>query len=410
MADTRDPTTLCVHAPEPPGGFAALTAPVHRASTVVFPDAEGFEARGGQLYDGYSYGLYGTPTTRGLEDHLAALEGASRAIVLPSGLAAIAAATLACTAAGDRVLLPASLYGPARGMAGGLLARFGVEVVTYDPKLDAGIAALLDARTRLVWVESPGSATFEVQDVPLIARLCHARGALVAADNTWATPLGFAPLAHGVDISMGSLSKYAGGHSDLLMGSLAVTDMALFRRLKDTVRMLGYGVSGEDCFLVSRGLATLPMRLARSAETAARLMDHLAGRTAVVRLLHPSRPGHPGHDSFVRDFRGGAGLFGLVLRADVAPRLGRALGALRLFRLGASWGGAHSLIAPSDPRRGRDDLGWLPAGPYLRIAVGLEAFEDLAADLDRLFDALKAQRSDAERAAAAHAEGRPVNA
>jgi cystathionine beta-lyase len=395
MAETRDPSTRCVHAPEPPGGFAALTAPIHRASTVVFPDAGSFAARGARLYDGYAYGLYGTPTTRGLEDHLAALEGAARAIVLPSGLAAIAAATLACAEAGARVLVPASFYGPARDMAAKLLGRFDVEAVVYDPKLDAGLAGLLDERTRLVWVESPGSATFEVQDVPLIARLCHARGVTVAADNTWATPLGFAPLAHGVDISMQSLSKYAAGHSDLLMGSLAVANTALFRRLKDTVRMLGYGVSGEDCFLVSRGLATMPIRLARSAETAARLMDHLAGRPAVLRLLHPSRPGHPGHAAFRRDVRTGAGLFGLVLHPDFAPRLGRALGELRVFRLGASWGGAHSLIAPSDPRAGRGDLDWLPAGPYLRIAVGLEAFADLADDLDRLLDALKARRSNA---------------
>jgi len=396
MVETPDPTTSCVHAPQPPGGFAALTLPVHRASTVVFPDAEAFESRAGRLYDGYAYGLYGTPTTRGLEDHIAALEGAARAIVLPSGLAAMAAATLACTAAGDRVLLPASLYQPAKTMAGELLGRFGVEVSIYDPKVDAGLAALLDARTRLVWVESPGSATFEVQDVPRIAQLCRARGVLVAADNTWATPLGFAPLAHGVDISMGSLSKYAGGHSDLLMGSLAVSDVALFRRLKDTVRMLGYGVSGEDCFLVSRGLATLPMRLARSAETAARLMDRLAERPAVVRLLHPSRADHPGHETFLRDFRGGAGLFGVILQPRLASRLRHALGTLRLFRLGASWGGAHSLVAPSDPRRGRADLGWLQAGPYLRIAVGLEAFQDLAADLDRMFDALGGGQGDAE--------------
>jgi cystathionine beta-lyase len=395
MPSGPDPATLCVHAPDPPGGFASLTAPVHRASTVVFPDAAAFSARGGRVYDGYAYGLYGTPTTRGLEDHVAALEGARRALVLPSGLAAIAVATLASTAAGDRVLLPASFYGPGRAMAETLLARFGVEVAIYDPTADAAIAALLDARTRLVWVESPGSATFEVQDVALIARLAHARGALVAADNTWATPLGFAPLAHGVDIAMQSLSKYAGGHSDLLMGSLAVADTALFRRLKDTARLLGHGVSGEDCFLVSRGLATLPLRLARSAETAARLIDRLSGRPEIVRLLHPSRPNHPGHATYVRDFRGGAGLFGLVLRPDLAARLELALAALKLFRLGASWGGAHSLVAPSNPRAGRRDLAWLPAGPYLRIAVGLEAFEDLAADLDRMFAALSARGADA---------------
>lgn len=392
---SADAATLCVHAPDPPGGFASLVPPVHRASTVTFPDAAAFAGRGARLYDGYSYGLYGTPTTRGLEDHLALLEGGSRAILLPSGLAAIATASLALTAAGDRVLLPASFYGPGRAMAETLLSRFGVAVTAYDPKLDAGLAGLLDERTRLVWVESPGSATFEVQDVPLVARLAHARGALVAADNTWATPLGFRPLDHGVDVSMASLSKYAGGHSDLLMGSLAVRDEALFRRLKDTARMLGHGVSGEDCFLVSRGLATMPLRLARSAGSAATLMERLAGRPEVLRILHPSHPGHPGHAVWRRDFHGGAGLFGLVLRPDLAPAVPGALGALRLFRIGASWGGAHSLVAPSDPRAGRDDLGWLPAGPYLRVAVGLEDPDDLLVDLGRMLDALHHRGADA---------------
>lgn len=386
--------TLCVHAPDPPGGFASLTPAIHRASTVVFSGASDFAGRGARLYDGYAYGLYGTPTTRALENHIASLEGAERALVLPSGLAAIAVASLTCTGAGDKVLLPASFYGPGRALAETLLARFGVSVRHYDPKGDAAVAELLDERTRLVWVESPGSATFEVQDVPLVARLAHARGALVAADNTWATPLGFAPLAHGADISMQSLSKYAGGHSDLLMGSLAVTDAALFRRLKDTARLLGYGVSGEDCFLVTRGLATLPIRLARSAETAARLIDHLSGRPEILRILHPSRPNHPGHAVFRRDVRTGAGLFGVILAPELAPSLDRAFEALKVFRIGASWGGAHSLIAPSDPRTGRTDLAWLPAGPYLRIAVGLEGYDDLAADLDRLLDAL-AHRAEA---------------
>jgi cystathionine beta-lyase len=385
--------TACVHAPRAPDDFVALAPAIHRAATVIFPDVPAFEARGDRIFDGYAYGLYGTPTTRALEMHLAKLEDALRALVVPSGSAALATATLAFSEAGANVLVPASFYGPAREMTTSLLGRFGVRTTIYDPKIDAGIEALIDATTRLVWVESPGSGTFEVQDVPLIARIAHARGVLVAADNTWATPLGFQPLVHGVDVSMQSLSKYPAGHSDLLMGSLAVRDEDLFRRLKMTSRMLGYGVCGEDSFLVSRGLATLSLRLARSASTATALMRQVAGEPEVLRVLHPSQPGHPGHHVFKRDFRSGAGLFGLVLRPDCAEALPSAIAQMRLFKLGASWGGAHSLVAPSDPRRGRADLDWLPSGSYVRIAVGLEAAEDLVADLDRFFAALRRQNS-----------------
>ncbi|WP_104666957.1 trans-sulfuration enzyme family protein [Ensifer adhaerens] len=384
---TENVDTSHVHPPkrssEP---FQALVMPVERASTVIFDDLEAFERRAERLYDGFSYGLYGTPTSRQLEDHIAALEGATRALVVSSGMAAIALSTLAVCKGGDRVLMPWSLYGPARDMADRLLRPLGIEAVCYDPRLDAGVGPLIDQRTRLVWVESPGSATFEVQDVPAIVAAAHRAGALVAADNTWASHVLFRPLEHGVDIAMQALSKHAGGHGDLLMGSVAVRDEALFRRLKDTARFLGYGVSPEDCALCERGLMTLPLRMRHAAATAEAIMDWLSTRSEVAQILHPSRRDHPGHTVWKRDFAGSAGVFSIVLRPEFQRLQSEALSRMRLFRLGASWGGVHSLVAVSDPRKGRTDLEWLRPGPVWRLSIGLETVGDLKDDLAKAFE------------------------
>lgn len=383
---TQSDDTSHIHPPkrsqEP---FQSLAMAVERASTVVFDDLAAFEQRGERLYDGFTYGLYGTPTSRQLEDHVAALEGGLRALVVPSGMAALTLVTLAVCRSGDRLLVPETLYGPARDMATRFLGPLGIETVTYKPRLDGEIAGLLDARTRLVWVESPGSATFEVQDVPAIVAAAHAAGVLVAADNTWASHLNFKPLHHGVDLSMQALSKHAGGHGDLLMGSVAVRDEKLYRALKDTARFLGYGVSPEDCSLCERGLMTMPLRMRHADATARSVMAWLSVRDEVAQILHPSQPGHPGHAIWKRDFTGSAGVFSIVLRPDLAPLQSDALSRMRLFRLGASWGGVHSLIAASDPRKGRAGLEWLKAGPVWRLSIGLEALDDLLADLDRIF-------------------------
>ncbi len=379
--------------------FQAIAMPVERASTVVFDDLEAFENRVERLYDGFSYGLYGTPTSRQLEDHIALLEGGTRALVVPSGMAALTLATMAVCRGGDRVLMPETFYGPARDMALRFLGPLGIEAISYDPRLDAGVEALLDDRTRLIWVESPGSATFEVQDVPAIVAIAHKAGVLTAADNTWASHLLFRPLAHGVDISMQALSKHASGHGDLLMGSLAVRDETLFRRLKDTARFLGYGVSPEDCALCERGLMTMPIRMRHAAETARNVMSWLAQREEVVRVLHPSLPDHPGHAIWQRDFAGSAAVFSFVLRPELVPLQAQALRRMRLFRLGASWGGVHSLIAVSDPRKGRDSLDWLPPGPVWRLSIGLEALDDLLADLASAFEVFSEPK-------AIHADGR----
>lgn len=361
--------------------FRSLNVAVERASTIVFEDLDAFEQRGSRLYDGFSYGLYGTPTSRALEEHIAHLEGGIRAIITPSGQSAIVVATMACAAAGDQVLLPDTFYGPAKEMARRLLQPLGIDIVIYDPRIDAGIADLLTARTRLVWIESPGSATLEIQDAAAIVRAAKARGVLVAADNTWASHLLFRPLDHGVDIAMQALSKHASGHGDLLMGSLAVRDEALFRRLKDTAKMLGYGVSPDDCALCERGLKTMPLRMRHAAKTAAGVMTWLKAQPSVAKVLHPAEPDHPGHQVWKRDFVGAAAVFGIIFHPSSREPQAAALSALRIFQIGASWGGVHSLIAPSDPRKGRQFCDWLPEGPYWRLSIGLEDRADLIADL-----------------------------
>jgi cysteine-S-conjugate beta-lyase len=371
--------------------FEAVSTPVHRASTVVFPGLEAFEARSTQFYDGYAYGLYGTPTTRTLEARLAELDGGTRAIVVPSGMAAISLVTLAVARPGRRVLVPEAMYGPARDMALRFLAAFGVAVTLYDPRLTPTAGQLKDAS--LVWVESPGSVTLEVQDVPAIVKAAHAAGALVAADNTWATPLLFKPLAHGCDFAMQALSKYASGHGDVLMGSVVVRDEAHYRLLKDTARFLGYGVSGDDCALTLRGLATMPLRLRQSETTANALMTWLAQQRAVASILHPSLPNHPGHAIWRRDFAGSsAGVFSMILKPAVREKLIAAFDAFQIFKIGASWGGVGSLLAPSDPRQGRKTLDWLPEGQLVRVSVGLEHLDDLIADLERAFAVLTSSR------------------
>jgi cystathionine beta-lyase len=384
---SRSDDTFHIHPPErSQEPFQAITMPVERASTIVFDDLEAFERRVDRLYDGFSYGLYGTPTSRQLEDHIAQLERGTRALVVPSGMAALTLATMAVCKGGDRILVPETLYGPARDMMFRFLGPMGVEAVSYDPRLDAGIAALLNDKTRLIWVESPGSTTFEVQDVPAIVAAARRVSALVAADNTWASHLLFKPLEHGVDISMQALSKHASGHGDLLMGSLAVRDEALFRRLKDTARFLGYGVSPEDCALCERGLMTMPIRMRHAASTALGVMSWLSARNEVTRILHPRLPGHPGHAIWKRDFVGSAGVFSIVLRPELASLQSKVLRRMRLFRLGASWGGVHSLIATSDPRKARPSLDWVPKGPVWRLSIGLEALDDLLVDLAEAFE------------------------
>ena len=280
--------TKCLKVTVPEGKFASLSVPVHRASTIVFDSVAAYQARRSQMYDGYSYGLYGTPTSRTLEKAIANIEGADRAIVVSSGFAAITLVTLALSQAGKRVLFPDNVYDTVRPFADKLLSRYGVRPVYYDPLMGGRIAELLDADVSLVWLESPGSMTLEVQDMPAIAAACRARGIPTAADNTYATPLRCKPLDLGVDISVCAVSKYISGHSDLVMGSIALRDEARFRLLKDHARMLGQGVSADEASLALRGLETMAVRLERIERTTLSLLDFVISRPGVSEVRHPA--------------------------------------------------------------------------------------------------------------------------
>ncbi|MBR0644656.1 cystathionine beta-lyase [Plastoroseomonas hellenica] len=383
----------CVHHPAvSQDGFASLAVPTYRASTIVFPDAVAYANRRYRGPDGYSYGLHGTPTTRTLEAQLSALHGAERTVLLPSGQAAITVIFLSVLLPGDKVLIPDTAYPPVRGFCTNYMKPRGVDCVVYDPMIGADITALIDARTKLVWLESPGSTTMEVQDMRAIADAAHASGALVGCDNTWATPLLFKPLDHGADFVMEALTKYVGGHSDLLLGSISIRDLDLRQRLKDTMRMIGIGVSPDDAALALRGLETMGVRLAHMGRTALEIAREVQDLPAVERVLHPALPGCPGHDFWKRDFAGASGVFSTVLKPETEPALEAALSAMRIFAIGASWGGTRSLIAPMSVKADRSVVPWTEDGTILRISIGLEDPEDLRADLMALFKALEPAR------------------
>jgi cystathionine beta-lyase len=386
-------TTLCVTPGDgTPAPFESLAVPVQRASTIVFPTVAAYQRRREAIYDGYSYGLYGTPTSRELETRLARLEGAERTLALPSGFSAIALTTLAAAAPGQEVLFPDTTYDTVRPFAERFLAGLGIRSRYYDPMLGAALASQLTEATALVWVESPGSMTMEVQDVPAIAAAAHARGAKVAADNTWATPLRFKPLAHGVDFSVCALSKYVAGHSDVMMGSVSVADVDLYRQLKDHSRFLGLGVSADEASLVLRGLETLAVRMDRAATSAERLAAWAAGQPGVVEVRFPALPSSPGHEVFRRDFAGGAGLFSVFLEDWTRPVLAEAVESLKLFPIGASWGGTRSLVAVLEGPPLRTAVPLAHRGPIVRFSIGLEDPDDLQADLAAAFGRLAAAR------------------
>jgi cystathionine beta-lyase len=363
-----------------PRGFASLSTPVHRASTVLFADANRFAARRDRLYDGYTYGLYGTPTSEALARKLALLESARRVVLAPTGLAAVNLVNFAVLRAGDHLLLSDAMYGPTRDAAAKLFGALGVRAGYYDPGAAGRIRREMRRNTRLVWLESPGTITMEMQDVAAIAATARKHGALSAMDNTWATPLGFRPLAHGVDFSVLALTKHVGGHGDLLLGSVAVRDERWFRRLRDVQGLLGVGAAADDCFLALRGLETLALRLQRQAASALAIARWLAGQPAVGRVLHPGLAGDRGNALWKRDCPGAGSVFTLLLRAPGWKAASGFADRLKLFRLGASWGGVHSLVAVyrEPPARARPAL---RAGAVLRLSIGLEDPEDLIADL-----------------------------
>ena len=388
----RDETKI-VHAGRDPQRFeGVVNPPVLHASTVLSRNLKEWEEkrrRRAQDLPGTFYGLTGTATARALEDALAEIEGGHRAIVFPSGLAACVVPILAYVSAGDHVLLTDSVYGPTRRFADGMLAKLGVEVTYYDPLVGRGIEALIRPRTRVVFVESPGSLTFEVQDVPAIAEGAHQHDAMVIMDNTWGTPLHFRAFEHGVDVSVQAATKYVGGHSDLILGTATATKQA-WPALMHATYGLGQCAAPDDIYLAQRGLRTLHVRLKQHWETGLALADWLRSQPEVERILHPAVPGDPGHAIWKRDFRGACGLFGLVLKPVGRSALEAFFDGFELFGIGASWGGYESLIIPVDLTGIRTATRWPHAGPCLRLHAGLEAPADLIADLDAAFARLRA--------------------
>ncbi len=380
------PETEVVHlGRDPAKHLGAVNTPVYRASTIVFPTLADLEASAAGTHPGIGYGLHGLPTVTDLQAAVAALEGGTRGFAVPSGLAATTLPLLALAKAGDRVLITDSVYGPTRRFAMNTLVRYGVEVAFYDPLAGASIEEAMTPNTRVVFVESPGSLSFDVQDVPAIAKVAHRHGAVVVMDNSWATPLGFRAFDHGVDVSVHAATKYIGGHSDVLLGVIVCNDAtagAMHRIWTD----MGMAVSTDDAFLGLRGLRTLATRLARHQASALRVASWLRTREGVREVLYPALPGARGHDLWKRDFRLATGLFTIALDSVPAhERLAAMLDRMRLFRMGWSWGGYESLVIPTDPNRlrtvSRIDLG----GPCLRLHVGLEDPDDLIADLDEGF-------------------------
>ena len=384
----RRPHTQVVTGGRDPASYHGfVNPPVYHASTVLYPSAEDYVAHRAH----YQYGRRGTPTTEALQFALQELEGRQCAHValLPSGLAAISAALLSVVHAGDHVLVTDSAYGPTRTFCDQILTRLGVAISYYDPLAGAAIAELMRPNTRAVYLESPGSLSFEMQDVGAIAAAAHAQGALVLMDNTWASPIYFRPLEHGVDLSIQAGTKYIGGHSDVMLGTVSANDTAA-ANLKNTVRFSGLCVGPDDVYLGLRGLRTLAVRLDRHFQSGLAVARWLEQRPDVLQLLHPAMASHPGHALWKRDFAGASGLFSVVLKPAPQKAVYAFLDELRLFGIGASWGGYESLAIPFDCAPIRTATRWAPGGPGVRFHIGLEAVEDLLADLEGGFAALAA--------------------
>ena len=362
-----------------------VNVPPFRGSTVLFPDVATLKSRKQR----FAYGTHGTPTTEALGEAWSAISGAAGTALVPSGLAAIVVSLMTALSAGDHLLMTDSAYQPARIFCDATLRRMGVETTYYDPLVGAGIAALMRANTKAVFVESPGSQSLEVQDIPAIAAAAHARGACVIADNTWATPLFFSPHAHGVDLAVEAGTKYLSGHSDLLLG-LVSANAEWFPRLRGTVDMMAIPPGPGDVFLALRGLRTMELRLREAERQALALALWLKERPEVMRVIHPAFADHPGHALWKRDFSGSSGLFSIVLQPAPERAVTAMLDGLELFAMGYSWGGYESLVIPFDCAKYRTATRWAPGGPTLRFSVGLEDIEDLKEDLDRGFARLRA--------------------
>jgi cysteine-S-conjugate beta-lyase len=363
-------------------GFVNI--PPFRGSTVCYPDAAAHVSGKAK----YTYGRKGNPTMAALEELWAGLEGAHGTVICPSGANAFSTALLALLDAGDHLLVTDSVYRPVRLFCDTVLKRLGIEITYYDPMIAGGIAALFRPNTKLVYTESPGSQTFEIQDIPAIAAACRPKGILVAMDNTWPTPLLFDAFGHGVDVTIHAGTKYPSGHSDVLIGFVSGNEKT-FPKIHDTHRTLGANSGTDDIFLTLRGIRTMELRLKEQGKAGLDLAHWLKKRPEVLQVLHPEFAECPGHDIYKRDFKGSAGLFSIVLKPLAAQKVEAFLDNLALFGMGYSWGGFESLIIHFDASSYRTATRFEPGGPCFRIQVGLEALDDLKADLDQAFAAMQ---------------------
>jgi cysteine-S-conjugate beta-lyase len=371
------------------GQHGFVNPAVYHASTVLYPTAEDQVAHRSR----YQYGRRGTPTSEALENALRDLdgEGCAGVALLPSGLAAISTALISVAGSGDHILVTDSVYRPTRNFCDGVFKRLGVETTYYDPLIGAGIAGLCKPNTKAVFVEAPGSQSFEMQDIPAIVAAAHDKGALVLMDNTWATPLYFRPFEKGVDLSIQAGTKYIGGHSDIMFGCVSAS-AATYPKLKETMNALGLCVGPDDMYLALRGVRTMGVRLARHYQSGLSVARWLAQRPEVARVLHPALPDNPGHAIWQRDFTGASGLFSIVLKPTSEKSVHAFMNELALFGMGFSWGGFESLVILFDCSAYRSATKWAPGGPTLRFHIGLEDVSDLIADLERGFAAMAAAK------------------
>ncbi|WP_025915869.1 cystathionine beta-lyase [Herminiimonas sp. CN] len=375
--------TALIHSDyQPPEGFAALPVALHPASTVLFSNIAAMRSRNWQHKDAYTYGLHGTPTTFTLEARLAEIEGGRHCLLAPSGLAAITMVYFAFLKSGDDVLIPDNAYNPNRDLGQWLARDFGITARFYDPLIGAGIAALIQPNTRLIWTETPGSVSMEIPDIPAICKAAHARGVLVALDNTWSAGIAFRAFEHGVDIVVQALTKYQSGGSDVLMGAVITGGEELNQRLGMAHMRLGFGVGVDDAYLVLRSLPTVQLRLKAHDAGARAVAAWLQSRPEIATVLHPAYPDCPGHDIWQRDFQGAGGLFSVIFDACYTEAQTDGLvDALQLFKIGFSWGGPNSLCVPYRMQTMRAH--WPHRGQLLRLNIGLEDPQDLIADLEQ---------------------------
>jgi cystathionine beta-lyase len=372
------PATKVVHSGrEPHENYGFVNPPIYRGSTVLFPTVEKLWNRDQE----FTYGRSGTPTVRSLEKAIAEVEGGVATALTASGYQAVSTAIFSFVQSGDHILVSDSVYQPTRKFCDHLLSNLGVETTYYDPLIGEGIAELIRPSTRLIFTESPGSQTFEVQDIPAIARVAAQHKLWLLLDNTWATPLYFKPFEHGVDVSIQAATKYIVGHADAMLGAITSNARAA-KHVARTKELLGVCPGSEETFLGMRGLRTLATRLAQHQRAGLEIARWLEGRPEVARVLHPGLPSHPQHALWKRDFLGASGLFAAILKPVGKPALAAMLDGLKLFGMGFSWGGYESLVIPFDPTTYRSATRWQAEGPALRFHIGLEDVDDLKADLE----------------------------